>query len=176
MEHLVFKYFDNLTKPNAYIYRYGLVGFHLLIKKLLLLFLLFSPILSIAQTDSTATTKDTEYYVDKYSEKIFNGFVDIMEASEPIAKEGFKMVVKAQIAQGIAALLPLIICIICFILGISAYKTSEGHKGDYDILCAIYLGIALFMALISIFTTGNAIRHLVSPEWEAIKEISNLLK
>ena len=138
------------------------------------------------------TISETERIVDKYGEKLAQGFSSFMESATPVAQEGFKIVVYLQLAKGVSYLLPLIFFILSVILFKNEYNRIEnilksdnvpnfynGNYGPFDesninIKIIIYLIITIVSAIIAVITTTDGLTHLIAPEWFAIKEISTL--
>lgn len=152
-------------------------------KKLLFLFSLVACTLFVsAQTDTTQVQiTEAERIIDKYGEKIINGFNNLVETVTPYAEEGFNMVIKLQIAKGIGHLLPLVFAIIFWILFHVEYKKliKNGHypftrEENMTATLLFNLGLSLILTFISIITTYDGIMYLIAPEWFALKEIIDL--
>lgn len=169
-------------------------------KKLsILVFLLFGLMMGINAENGNDSTKqltetETERIVDKYSTKILNFVSTSLEKMEGPAKETFKIVVKLQIAKGIASMTPLIFMIIFFYLLYKEYnrinnilmsdnvpENMNENYGPFDesnvsVFLILYLIMAILSTAIFIFTIYNGIVHLIAPEWFAIKEIISIVK
>lgn len=154
-------------------------------KKLLLVLLaLFTFTVSVqgAQQEpvKTENISEAERIVDKYGEKIANSFKEAMDTATPMAKEGFKMVVKLQIAKGIAYLLLPLTCIVMFLIYKRNYKIAkEGQYNDWvhnksGGLALFSLIFSIILFIVSIPATYHGLLHVMVPEWFAIKEIVQL--
>ena len=125
-------------------------------------------------------TQEVERLVDKYGGKIVDGFNSIVEKATPIAKDGFKVAVKLQIAKGVAGLLPLILTVFfivyCFKFNKDAIWRHDGPSNASAVLVIVFAIIAIIIGLFAISSTYNAILYLIAPEWFAIQDIINLLK
>lgn len=147
-----------------------------------------------AEPSDSTKISTTERLVDKYGGKIIDGFNTVVEKATPVAKQGFEIAVRLQIAKGVACLLPIIFF---FIFSYSFKKEyerissildsdkvplhmdkSEGPM-DEDNMTAkllIYLLMSIVLFILSCIFTYTAITHLIAPEWFAIKEIIELIK
>lgn len=147
--------------------------------------LLFT-VTSFSQEETVIAETVTERVIDKYSDKIISGFNDLIEGVTPLAEEGFSIVVKLQIAKGIAYMLILPITILLWIIFYINYRNlqkviGETAKKDSWVeyksgtLTVIFLisSIASTIGLIPAIYYG--LMYLIAPEWFAIKEILNLL-
>lgn len=156
-------------------------------KKLALLLMLL-PMLSVGQLDSLqepTTAQEVERLVDKYGGQAVDAFSNLIENATPMAQEGFKMVVRLQIAKGIGDLLPLFLGAIFWYLFVKEYKRIDENKRNknympFDSTNASVWLIASFIisivcTILAIFTTYLGILHLIAPEWYAIKDILNLV-
>ena len=150
-------------------------------KKTVLLFLttilLSFPVITMAQasTDNTKLT-ETERVIDKYSEKIYNGFSVLIEKAEEPVKTGFHYVVKKQIAQGVVGLLPLTIFLLLLYPLFYSIQHYEGDEFNGYTALAILFGFTEVILLVtSICATGNAVMHLIAPEYYAIEDIARLV-
>lgn len=154
-------------------------------KKLIILFLsIFCVTTSFSQEEQSKVKEavtETERIVDKYGSKLAESFSEFMEGAKPMAQEGFKVVVRLQIAKGICKLLfiPLsIFCVWLFYRNLT-YITLVEEK-DVDPLDTAYgvLFISGIVGIISIIASvlniSLAIQMILAPEWFAIKEISSL--
>lgn len=144
--------------------------------------------------DTQIKVTEAERIIDKYAEKTFEGFNEVVKTITPTAKEGFKIVVKKNIAIGIVYLFPLILVVIFFKLLVKEYKditkiingdnvpyhmsNVHGPLNEHNIsfLLVTYIILFTISALITIFTFDIAITHLIAPEWYAIKDIIELFK
>lgn len=145
-------------------------------------------------TSKTPLLDKTEHLVDKYSAKIADGFVSVIEQSKPMAKEAFQSVVMLQIAKGIALLLPLLAFIVFSVIFFNEYKRidtilksdnvpnhMDGNCGPMDEdnitpkMTLSLIGVVLF-CILSCLCTYSAILHLIAPKWYAVKEIIELFK
>lgn len=117
-----------------------------------------------------------ERIIDKYSSQIAETFEQGLEKVTPIAEEGFKMVVKFQLAKGIILMIPF------FIFWISLYKLTKfwntEHFNDDDVssLGLIWIILLIITFILSIFCTYGGVTRIIAPEWYAIKEIIELFK
>lgn len=156
--------------------------------KKFLFMVLMLPLITLANDSTSVISEITnvdetqaERIIDKYGGKIVEGFNNFAEKATPYAEEGFKVVVKLQIAKGIAGLIPPVTCIILLILIFKFNKKAVWDNHDspinlYAIVQLIFGILAAIMFIIALFSTYNAILHLIAPEWYAIKEIIDLLK
>lgn len=152
----------------------------------LILFLLVGTwMFSQEQNKDSIPISETERIVDKYGDKIINGFNNIIKDVTPIAVDGFEVVVNLQIARAIGY---LIIALFLFIpSGFTAwffkwsYTIPEGnrHPRNYDDDWSFLLVISTVISLITLGFAVNLIYHsvllFIAPEWFAIKEILDLL-
>lgn len=146
-------------------------------KKIIILMMIVLGTFTSRAQDSTKTTiSEIERVVDKYGEKIADGFISTMETAKPVAKEGFKVVVKLQFAKGIANLLPLLIFIISVISITKLWGTEHLNNKDISAVGFIWLTLLIISFVLAIFDTYSGITHLIAPEWFAIKEIITLMK
>ena len=168
-------------------------------RKLIILFLLMFTTLIFSQTpldtiQKPSTSQEVERLVDKYGGKIVDSFNTVVEKSTPVAKEGFYVAVKLNIATGVAHLLPLLFFFIFGYIFLKEYKRIDNIlKSDnvpknmckscgptYEdnitplLICSLIFTCILFI-LSCIFTTSG-IKHLIAPEWYAIKDIISLFK
>lgn len=145
-------------------------------------------------TSKTPLLDKTEHLVDKYSAKIADGFVSVIEQSKPMAKEAFQYVVMLQIAKGIALLLPLLAFIVFSVMFFSEYKRIDtilksdnipnhmnGNYGPMDeqnitpkIIFSL-IGVVSFCTVSCLYTYSDVL-HLIAPKWYAVKEIIELFK
>lgn len=131
-----------------------------------------------AQTEETVVITETERIIDKYGNKIVDGFNNVIENVTPYAEEGFKMVVKLQIAKGIAYLLIPFLTIILFIISFKCRSKSNLDKYNpdtYQLLHSVTLVLGGILFIASIPVTYHGILYISVPEWYAIKEILNLI-
>lgn len=163
-------------------------------KNLLLLLLISVTSIAVNANDTLNTKQisETERIIDKYGDKIVNSFNSFAEKTLPIAEDGFKIIVKLQIAKGLINLIPLIAFIIFIILVHKEYNRllhllnqeevpsymdrDYGPFGEDNISfpLLLYLIITIVLGLLSLFTTNSGFLYLIAPEWFAIKEIINL--
>lgn len=132
------------------------------------------------------TITETERIIDKYGGKLADSFTQAMESATPMAKDGFKMVVRLQLAKGSAKLLPLILFVIFLISFKKEYKKisknenrSDPKKGPMDEdnvtpILILYLVMTCIMFIVACFSTYGGLVRLIAPEWYAIKEIAEL--
>lgn len=166
-------------------------------KKFLILITLLSYSIMFSQeveVDSLTTGQNVERLVDKYSNKIIEGFNSVVEKSTPIAKQGFYVAVKLNIAQGVAELLPLFFFCIFVYVFIKEYNKIRNILSSDNI--PIYMNrnyvpmddtnstpllwasliLTCILFILAIFTTISGIKHLIAPEWYAVKDIIELFK
>ena len=111
-----------------------------------------------------------------------------------LAKEGFYVAVKLNIAQGIGELLPLIFSIIFGYIFIKEYNRinnilnsdkvpnnmneNYGPMDEYNVtpLLIMSLIFTCILFILSLIFTISGIKHLIAPEWYAIEDIINLFK
>lgn len=127
-----------------------------------------------------------ERIIDKYVDKIADSFNTGIEKITPTVKEGFNIVVRLQLAKGIAYILPLFSFIIFFILYQKEYnriskkcKEEDSDYGPFDEihitpLLIINIGITIILCIMTLIYTYDGITHILVPEWFAIKEIIGL--
>ena len=165
-------------------------------KNKLILFMLLISLITYSQTakDSLSTSQNVERLIDKYGGKISEGFNDVVEKTTPVAKEGFHIAVKLNIAEGIGYLLPLVFFFIFGYIFIKEYNRIDNMLKSDNIprnmnknygpidddnstpLLWISLVFTGILFVISLFTTIPGIKHLIAPEWYAIKDIIKLFK
>lgn len=151
--------------------------------------------------DTTITITTAERLIDKYSEKGITAFNNAVDKIAPTAVEGFEIVVKLQIAKGIANLLPLIGFIIFFSLLYKEYFRIEtilekirdpdnSYKNDsfnrnygpfgadknITLILAVNLAGTIILFVMGLVCISYAIEYLLAPEWFAVKEIMGLFK
>jgi hypothetical protein len=128
--------------------------------------------LTVNAQDSTTTeaSKDMEFYIDKYGPDVKEGFNNMVASVTPIAENGFKMVVRLQIAEGIFYLL------ISLIFTLTAIRVSKKWEKilDRDLEVPIGIGVSVVYILLP-FLLYWGIMLVSVPEWYAIKEIISLL-
>ena len=165
-------------------------------KILTILFFTFCSFVVNAQqtTVDTTTISNAERIIDKYSGKIANTFIAGIEKITPVAINGFEVVVKLQIAEGLFNLLFVFINIVLFWLFFKEYnriqkllrsgnypRSMNESYGPFDESNAtaklwIFAVLSCFFVLFSPFCLYDACTHLIAPEWFAIKEIIELFK
>lgn len=162
-------------------------------KKLFIILLMTVSLQSFSQDSIPLKISETERIIDKYSSQVINGFEKIIEKTTPYAEEGFKMVVRLEIAKGIVGLFPLIAFFLFFFSFKKEYNKIfeilrsenvpshmekrygpfyEENANPYLIFC--FIASILFLLLV-ICSTYFSIMRLISPEWFAIKEIIELI-
>lgn len=143
----------------------------------ILLSVLFIGNLSAQSVDSLRIT-ETERIIDKYSGKIADTFEKGLEKITPIAEDGFKIMVKLQIVKGITGLIPLFMTILSTVLlGIYMPKAKWGMRAEFpDIMVIVSIALGIIFLVGAMFTTSNAIEHLMVPEYYAIQDIINMFK
>lgn len=170
-------------------------------KKILTVLTLLVSLTAFSQSDSTSldviTTENitqAEHIIDKYSSKVVDVFNSAVESATPLAEEGFKMVVRLQIAQGIVYLLPLILMFVFMFVFIKEYRRIESILDSDDEvpthmnecygpleesnITPLLVGSSIFIilnAIMAMFFTFDGFTHLIAPEWYAIKEILSLV-
>ena len=157
-------------------------------KRLITLLLVFT-IFTVNAQDVVVNEKtitETERIIDKYGGKLAESFTEAMESATPIAQEGFKMVVKLQIAKGIANLLPILFFAIFLYLFKRNYdkiaadeNRGDPRRGPFDEdnitpLLIVYFVMMCLMFIIACICTYDGLVHIIAPEWFAIKEIADL--
>jgi hypothetical protein len=158
--------------------------------------MLLISLITYSQTvkDSLSTSQNVERLIDKYGGKISEGFNNVVEKTTPVAKEGFYIAVKLNIAHGIGLLLPLLFFFIFGYIFIKEYNKIENILKSDNIprhmsknhgpmendnttpLLIISLVAIVILSVVSLFTTMPGIKHLIAPEWYAIKDIIELFK
>lgn len=165
-------------------------------KFIFIVFMLFS-LTTLAETSKDSiikpsTAQEVERLVDKYGGKIVNGFNIVVEKATPVAEQGFKIAVRLNIAHGIACLLPLLFFFIFSRTFFNEYNRIEnilksdnvpdhmdkryGVMGEDNMTPKLTLSlIALCITFIlSCIFTVSGVKHLIAPEWYAIKDIIDL--
>ena len=163
-------------------------------KNLLLLLLISVTSIAVNANDTLNTKQisETERIIDKYGDKIVNSFNSFAEKALPIAEDGFKMVVRLQIARGLVCLIPLIMLIIFSILLSKEYnrilnllnqpivpkhmnnRYSPFSEDNITIFLLFYMIAVIIFGIMAIPTIYHSFLYLIAPEWFAIKEIINL--
>ena len=154
-------------------------------RKLVTILLILVSLNSYTQVlDSIPNTTETERIIDKYGSKISDGFNKIVENVVPMAETGFTMVVKLQIAKGVAYMLVPLLSILFWIMFFTNYKLSLINQKNDDINdwwdasrgapAVVGLILAIITSGISFFTIYWGLLYLIAPEWFAIKEIIGL--
>jgi hypothetical protein len=170
-------------------------------KKLLVSLMMFVSFTMFATTDSTQVDSlitienitEAERIIDKYSSNIVDAFNQTVASVTPLAEEGFKMVVKLQIAKGVANLIPIVAFIIFTFLFKKEYKRIETilasddvpnhmssrygpfNESNINVWLLVSMSFAIITAIISIFSTYHGMLYFMAPEWYAIKEILKLV-
>jgi hypothetical protein len=165
-------------------------------KNKLILFMLLISLITYSQTvkDSLSTSQNVERLIDKYGGKISEGFNNVVEKTTPVAKEGFYIAVKLNIAHGIGLLLPLLFFFIFGYIFIKEYNRINNllnsdniprymnknygpmEDGNSSPLLWISLVSTCILFSFALFSTISGIKHLIAPEWYAIKDIIELFK
>ena len=157
-------------------------------KKLFTIALMFIMLSVTAQNENKevkeSNVSETERIVDKYSSKLAENFSQFMETATPMAQEGFKVVVRLQIAKGICKLLfiPLsFFCIWFFYKNYNSMIREEKDTGkdvsgnDWRIGAMVISGLIGIISIITaLFQTSSGLQMLIAPEWFALKEITTL--
>ena len=153
-------------------------------KKLLFILITLVSFNTYAQVDSVAesviTTEnitEAERIIDKYSSKVVDVFNSAVESATPLAEEGFKMVVRLQIAKGFGNLLSSLFFIVLLITfrKIKIYDYIINDKSwstPAPLLVVLFIIISFVWAILDLY---QAIQYFIAPEWFAIKEILNLI-
>lgn len=155
-------------------------------KKVIFMLLLSAVTLApvFGQKDSTNTDQikgkisETERIIDKYGGKIIEGFNKVVKEVTPYAEEGFRVVVRLEIAKGIYYMVPtlifLIMCIIFYRKGIFSWMFKEKA---WDTPMPLFTGMVLVcIGAWAALNFPDGILHLMAPEWFAIKELIDLVK
>lgn len=156
-------------------------------KKLFFILCIFLTGYTYSQTDSLSVKEtQTERIIDKYSDKIIDGFNKVIDEVTPLAEEGFNMVVRLQIAKGIIFSLPIIFFFFFLYIFIKEYnkidkdenkkdpKYGPFYEANITAPLIIYLILTIITFVLSSVFTYDALTHLIAPEWYAIKEIIDL--
>lgn len=167
-------------------------------KIVLILFMLFS-LTTLAETakDSVqqpTTAQEVERLVDKYGGKIVDGFNTVVEKATPVAEQGFKIAVRLNIAHGVTCMLPLIFFFLFMYWFKEEYNRLDnilksndvpssmdyryGPMGDDNCTPKLIMSLiaTIIMFILACVLTVDGIKHLIAPEWYAIKDIIDLFK
>lgn len=125
---------------------------------------------------------ETERIVDKYGSKLVESFSEFMETATPMAQEGFKIVVRLQVAKGICRLLfiPLSLFFVwMFFKNLKQTFSPEFSDKDFNggttiVLCIFSAILGIISIITALFQTSTGLQMLIAPEWFAIKEIAEL--
>lgn len=141
-------------------------------KNLIIILILLLPLMVYSQ-DSTQTQQisEIERIIDKYGEKIIDGFNNVIEKTTPYAEKGFEIAVRLQIAKGIAFLISAIFGIWLIFYSIFSKRFTDWVKEEYA--QPIYL-IHILIVPLTVWVMHEACVHLIAPEWFAVKEILEL--
>ena len=165
-------------------------------KKLLVGIMLLIFGLSFGENDSISkpTISDAERIIDKYGGKIIDGFETITSKITPVATKGFEVAVKLNIAHGIGCLIPLFLFLI-FLYSLKNeyfridnilksdnvpdnlnYRRGPLHEDNCSLFLVLYIVATVLCFILSLIFTVDGIKHLLAPEWFAIKDIIDLFK
>jgi len=147
-------------------------------KIIIVLCMLFS-VITHSQNDSIPSITETERIIDKYGEKVIEGFEKAVTNVTPMAEDAFAVVVKLQVAKGITRLLPIFFSIFCvwfFYKTLDSYQKSDNKNGEDVRIGAMVISgiIGIISVITAFFVTSTGIQMIIAPEWFAIKEIMNL--
>lgn len=167
-------------------------------KKFSIMFMLLISLLTFGQVKDSikepSASQEVERLIDKYGGKVIDGFNHVVEKTTPIAKEGFYIAVKLNIAEGISMLLPLLFFFIFGYVFMNEYNrinnllnsdkvplNMDNRYGPFDDNNATPLLITLIvftfiLFIMTLICTSSGIKHLIAPEWYAIEDIINLVK
>ncbi len=126
-----------------------------------------------------AGLEKTDEIISKYADGIRDAFNEGMEHAVPVAKDGFELMVRYEIAIGITYLMPLLFFIVFFSMCIVYAKKSEWRKYEIDfegVMCMILGTVSCIALIITMCTIGEAVLHLLAPEYYAIKDIIAMFK
>ena len=152
-------------------------------KKILLIALLFIGLsINAQETTNETPISETERIVDKYGNKLAESFAQFMETATPMAQDGFKIVVRLQIAKGICRLLfiPLSLFFVwMFFKNLKQtfhpdYNEKDFNGGTVVTLCVVSAILGIISIITALFQTSTGLQMLIAPEWFAIKEIAEL--
>lgn len=145
---------------------------------IIFLLVLFS-IPSYTQKLDSIRIKETERIIDKYSEKISDSFSNLVHGITPDIKEGFAIVVKKQVVEGIIDLTCyLLFCILSVITAVYFYRKADfsGDSPSASVILLIFFGVIGLASIAVLFgNMGELIGKIVVPEWYAIDEILRLI-
>ena len=142
---------------------------------------LFSISLFANDTTVVNATK-AERIIDKYTGKISDAFNQGLDKVTPVAKQGFEIAVKLQIAKGLGYMIVPFVTVLLIILGFKFYNKSktlskDRYNSDFfevlSVLCLVLGGIGVIGSMPAIY---HGLLHLIAPEWFAIQEIIHLFK
>lgn len=126
-----------------------------------------------AQNDSIiqpSNIAEAERLIDKYGGQLKEDFNNMIKDVTPMAEEGFKVVVRLQVAKGITYLIPTVVFFIAL-----PFFIKYG-KEDFDSFQTFIVGMITFISfIIAIFSTYHGVLHIMAPEWFAVKEIIGLV-
>lgn len=136
----------------------------------ILILLLSIPFYGQEKKDNITNTQ-TERIIDKYSDKIINGFNTTIEKVTPMAEEGFAIVVKLKFIKGVIKLIISFICSLIILIPIINKKIRHFIIDETSGVLYMFLLIPLFIFGV---TFSEGITYIFVPEWYAIKEIMGL--
>jgi phosphoglycerol transferase MdoB-like AlkP superfamily enzyme len=130
-----------------------------------------------------ANTTEVERIIDKYSGKIYEQFMELVEVSKGPAEELFNMLVYKKQIEGLFYFLPLIITIILIIISFKIYRYWDNlsEEEEYDkgemvggIFAAV---IVLFVigVIVTFCTIKTAVMYLMFPEWYVILDLIDMI-
>jgi len=125
---------------------------------------------------------EAERIVDKYTDKITNGFNGLFEKVAPYAEQGFRFVVKLKIAEGVAYLFVVLFSFFFWSNFVKYYKIAKEDTfadwpaGKYGGLAVILLVFSIITTIATPFCLYHGLTLVIAPEWFAIKEIIELVK
>lgn len=144
---------------------------------IVLLFMSIS-LIGFAQADTTKADvnylSETERLIDKYSSQIIDGVLATIDTLTPAAQETFKIIVRKNFWEGMAA---IFFFVFFFIIMLIAYRTSDFKDGSVN-GSAVLTVISAIISAVSIITivAENSIMKVFVPEYYAIQELIDMIK
>ena len=150
------------------------------------LMLLLSSVVMAEEEQVAATpanTTEVERIIDKYSGKIYEQFMELVEVSKGPAEELFNMLVYKKQVEGLFYFLPLIITIVLAIVSFKIYRYWDNlsEEEEYDrgeMVGGIFVAsiiLSVIGTIATFCTIKTAIMYLMFPEWYVILDLINMI-